>query len=238
VSGKKFFNYLLEFLFPRVCFSCGHDIDSDFANPLCRICYEKLDFIGDFYCRLCGRKIDSGGICYWCARTPKPNFLFLRSVFMYNDEISSLITAYKYRNYKYLYKWFANIMSISFLRYREFFEYNSITYIPLSKGKMRKRGYNQTELIAREVSMKLKLNFLKDVAVKIKETKNQVELNREERMLNLRDAFMVIDKERVRGRSIIVVDDVATTMSTLNEFSKALKESGAKKISCFTIARE
>jgi ComF family protein len=129
-------------------------------------------------------------------------------------------------------------MSISFLRYREFFEYDSITYIPLSKGKMRKRGYNQTELIAKEVSMILKLSFLKDVAIKIKETKNQVELSKDERMVNLKDAFMVIDKERVRGRSIVVVDDVATTMSTLNEFSKTLKESGAKKISCFTIARE
>lgn len=235
---KFLLDELLEITLPRICFACNHDIESYFKEPLCIECYKKLNFIESIYCRYCGRKLDGGNTCYQCSRTNHNNFLFLRSVFMYNDHISSLIIAYKYHNYKYLYKWFSQKMYEKFLNYYEFKGYDSITYIPLSPKRLKERGYNQTEIIAKELSNKTGITFLKDVAIKIKDTKSQVELSKEKRLNNLKDAFKVVNKDKIYGRNIIVIDDVATTMSTLNEFSKVLKESGAKNIACFTIARE
>jgi len=234
----KILDNLINFFFPRVCFSCGNDVEFDFINPLCRECYKKLDFIENFYCRICGRKIDNGDICFLCLIEKRPNFSFLRSVFMYNDQIASLIIAYKYHNHKYLYKWFSKKLYERFLNYPEFREYDSITYIPLSKRKLKKRGFNQTQLIAKDFSNKTGLFFLENISQKIKETRNQVELSKEERKENLKDAFIIVDEKKIYDKKIIVIDDVSTTMSTLNEFSKVLIEKGAKKVSCFTIARE
>ncbi|OGI63781.1 hypothetical protein A2914_01235 [Candidatus Nomurabacteria bacterium RIFCSPLOWO2_01_FULL_41_21] len=111
--------------------------------------------------------------------------------------------------------------------------------IPLSKTRQKERGYNQTELICRKI-MNLgekNLEYQKNVLIKIRETEHQARIeDKRKRLLNLIDSFGVINEELIKGRNIILLDDVTTTGTTLKEAKKVLKNAGAKKIIAFTLA--
>lgn len=108
-------------------------------------------------------------------------------------------------------------------------EIDVITYIPMLRSDLRKRGYNQARLIARELRFLVKAPCA-ELLEKCRETKEQKSLGGGERRSNVLGAFRVIDPEAVRGRSILLVDDLCTTGSTLSEAAKALKEAGASKV--------
>lgn len=229
----------LNFFFPSICFSCKKDIPYNHKHPLCPKCVSELFYISKPYCEICGIFLENGGrLCYNCFhKKEKYNFEFSRSVFMYNKSISSIILAYKYGRIKWLYKWLSFIIIERFRFYDEFKEYNAITYVPLSRIKEFKRGFNQTQLIADKLSRHYNLPLINSL-IKIKETKNQVALNQEERKKNLVGSFIVRVPDDVKNKNIIVIDDVATTMSTLNEVSKTLRNAGAKRVCCYTVAKE
>lgn len=111
--------------------------------------------------------------------------------------------------------------------------------IPIHKNRKKIRGYNQSELLARELSL---LNtdifsLVTDTLVKSKETKSQVSLkNRAERLKNIRGSFSLKNEEKIKGRDILLVDDVTTTGATLLEARKILQRGGAKSVSCITLA--
>lgn len=114
-----------------------------------------------------------------------------------------------------------------------------LVIVPLHKNRRRSRGFNQAELIARAAMKHLAeaVEFDPDVLIRRRETISQVGLSREERIANIRDAFRVGDTDRVRGRSVIVVDDVMTTGTTLSECARVLKEAGAREVWAATVAR-
>ena len=230
---------ILNILFPKVCFSCQRDIPAEEKDILCLECVKKLVYINKPYCEICGIKIDGGSLCYNCKRRSKKfNFEFSRSVFMYGDEISSLIIAWKYRRIDWLTDWFSAKIIEGLKDHREFDSYDYITYIPLHYKKLRKRGFNQTELLAAQISKKSGLKLIKDSVEKIIDSKSQTKLSANEREENIRGVFKVIKPDEIKFKKIILIDDVATTMSTLNEMAGVLLKSGAEKVSCFTIARE
>ncbi|MEF3280650.1 MAG: ComF family protein [Elusimicrobiota bacterium] len=233
---KETLSYLL---FPSVCFYCKRDIPYKHKDPLCPDCLKKIFYISPPYCLICGRYLYNGGmLCYSCLHKKQKSFFdFSRSVFMYGEEISSVIVSYKYRKFDWLSEWLSQKMIERFKTYSEFNEYDLITYVPISKRKLKERGFNQTELLAKNLSKYFNIELVEAVK-KIKDSRNQVELNAKEREENVKDSFEVILPEKVKDRKIIVIDDVATTMSTLNEIAKVLKKAKAKKVACYTIARE
>jgi ComF family protein len=157
---------------------------------------------------------------------------------MYNDEISSVISAYKYRKMDWLSDWFSIEMAKKFKDYTEFAGYHSLIYIPISVRKIRKRGFNQTYLIAKKIATMLGLEIIERAVIKKKDARNQVGLDARERIFNIKDSFELVDHNRINGKNIIIIDDVATTMSTIDEMAGVLKSGGAKKVSAYTIARE
>lgn len=104
--------------------------------------------------------------------------------------------------------------------------------VPMYRSDRRRRGCNQAELVARELGRELEIPVRSDIVAKIRKTAEQKQLSRREREINLTNAFAVADSEGVSGRSIILLDDVCTTGSTLRELSRMLKDSGAGRISC------
>ncbi len=111
--------------------------------------------------------------------------------------------------------------------------------VPLHKSKQSERGFNQAELIARVAvrHLPLPVEVATGVLVRQRETISQVGLSREERIANMRDAFRVREKRHVQGRTVIVVDDVMTTGTTLSECARVLKQAGAERVWAATVAR-
>jgi ComF family protein len=111
--------------------------------------------------------------------------------------------------------------------------------VPLHKNKRGDRGFNQAELIARTAAKRLTqpLELATGVLVRQRATISQVGLTREQRIENVRDAFRVRERERVRGRVVILVDDVMTTGTTLSECARVLKKAGAERVLAATVAR-
>lgn len=109
--------------------------------------------------------------------------------------------------------------------------------IPLSDAKMRKRGYNQAEILAKELSKKLSFP-VQNLLQRVKETKTQVGLSNTERKLNIKNAFELNTTYLIQNTNAFLVDDVVTTGSTLSEAAKILKKAGAQKVFGLTLARD
>ncbi len=112
-----------------------------------------------------------------------------------------------------------------------------IVSVPLSKKRLKSRGFNQVDLLAFIIERELKLQFIPNLLVRVKETKPQFELKREERFKNLEDAFRVSDPTKVKDKRVLLLDDIFTTGSTVAECFKALKQAGASEVYVLTLAR-
>jgi competence protein ComFC len=111
-----------------------------------------------------------------------------------------------------------------------------IISIPLHKSKERTRGFNQAHLIARELSKEIKVLENSQLLTRIKNTKSQSKLDKNDRILNVKDAFQIKDEKKVEGKTLLLIDDIATTGATMGECSKSLLEAGAKEVICAVIA--
>lgn len=152
----------------------------------------------------------------------------------YNDVLKKIILDFKYKNNfacgkilsNYLYKLVVDNEICA----------DGIFYIPLSKQKLKDRGFNQCEIIAKSLSERLNIPLYKDI-IKVKDTKEQKKLTKDDRHKNIQGAFAVLRDKNIRGKSIILIDDVVTTGATLFECEKVLKENGASKIKLLTVAK-
>ncbi|CDE83434.1 putative amidophosphoribosyltransferase [Clostridium sp. CAG:273] len=160
-------------------------------------------------------------------------------LFKYEGIIRSKIISYKFDDKPYLYKSFCEIF-VKNKKVCEFLKnYDIIISVPMYKKKKNQRGYNQSELIAREIAKKVKnIEYRSDILLKIKNTANQSLLNKEQRQENLKNAYEVKNKEYISNKNILIFDDIYTTGSTANECSKMLVEAGARSIGILTIAKD
>ncbi|MBP9851616.1 MAG: ComF family protein [Candidatus Pacebacteria bacterium] len=211
-------NTILDFLFPIRCVSCRES--------------------GSYLCDKCALQI---------RKAERENLEWVYSLYDYRDPvIKKALWLLKYKNKKPVAETFARLVygimleEISELVMMKNWRDPVLVPIPLSKARLRERGYNQTELVAKAIvkldqnqNFKLKTMWLK----KIKETPRQAHIkNRNERLLNLKDSFEVSADTEVKGKNIILLDDVTTTGATLSEARKALKNAGARDVVAFTLA--
>ncbi|MCJ7508243.1 MAG: hypothetical protein MUO85_05870 [candidate division Zixibacteria bacterium] len=119
---------------------------------------------------------------------------------------------------------------------KRFLECDFLIPVPLHPSRKRKRGFNQSEILALEISQKLSLPTLKDVLKRKKRTKDQTTLNAKEREENVKGAFSIRDEDKILDKQIILVDDVMTTGATLKECARTLVEAGAREIVGLTVA--
>lgn len=111
-----------------------------------------------------------------------------------------------------------------------------LTFIPISKNSLKNRGYNQCEYIAKELGFRKGFNVIETLK-RVKETKIQKQLTKEERQINIYNAFGVIDKSKIEGKKFILIDDVVTTGCTINEGIRVLKENGAIDVKIAILAK-
>lgn len=208
-----------------------------------------LDILFPVNCLSCGK---SGKIiCYDClANFPKAERYtekWIYPVFDYrHPPIKKSIWLLKYKNKKVVAKILGEILhehileEFSDLESFENFKNPILIPIPLSKKRYKERGYNQAELLCKEILNQDKENIFEletKVLLKNKETEHQARIkNRNERLKNLKNTFSVVNSEKIKDRNIILIDDVTTTGATLAEARKILKISGAKKVIAFAVA--
>jgi ComF family protein len=159
-------------------------------------------------------------------------------IFAYAGVIRKAILKYKFNDKSYIYKTFVKIL----LKNEKFVEkiktYDIILPIPVSKKRERTRGYNQSELIATEMARLVNIKVANNCLYKEKEIISQSNLNKEERAENIKGAFSVYNSKKLVNKNVLIVDDVYTTGSTVNECSRLIKETGCNKIGILTIAKD
>lgn len=232
---------LLHFFFPRVCFSCGQDLRYDRKEPLCPTCENGLTLPGPLICKRCGVVLKSGGAhCFNCRGSKEKTYKckVIRSACNFNTYSRGLVHALKYEGADYNALYMGQLMAQRFGLFEELADVNVVIPVPLYKRREAARGYNQSECLARAFCRATGLALDTTSLVRVRDTKSQTKLGRAARLTNMTGAFEVKNPAAVKGKTVLLIDDVATTGSTLEGCAQALRGAGAKRVLAYTFARE
>ena len=233
--------YALHIIFPRTCFSCGKDLPYDRKAPLCTSCEDGLILPGPLICQRCGVVLKSGGAhCFHCRGSKAEAFKckVIRCACNFNQFSQRLIHALKYQGADYVAPYMGEFMAQRFSLFAELADVNLVIPVPLYKTRLKKRGYNQSELIAQAFCQKAGFALNTTSLVRVRDTGSQTKLGRQARVENMKGAFSVKDPASVRGKTILLIDDVTTTGSTLEACAQELRQAGAKRVLAYAFARE
>lgn len=216
------------------CLLCGKELVEKTRSGLCPSCLAKLPLNDGEICRKCGRTLaNEADYCNTCQNNDR-YFDVARSVCVYEDGAIMLVHGLKFGNKRYFAPYIANMMADKYLD--EKFDCDCVVAVPLSDKRKRKRGYNQSDLLAREISRALRLDYMKGVVVKTVDNEEQAKLGHLRREQNVKGVYKVSDAAAVKGRRVLVVDDVLTTGATASEVARVLLKAKAKSVSVLTFA--
>ena len=236
INFKRLKNLIFESIYPKgyKCFGCGEELSENTLYCFCNDCISKLPFNNGKICVKCSEPI--GGMGEYCihCKNIKPYFKKNVSVFLYKHPIDSMIRKLKYDNRKYYADTLSNFIAGEVSKMDINFDY--VIPVPMLPKRQKRRGYNQAELLCVSLKNNLMLNVDAGILIKNRDTRSQARLTRSERIENLENAFTVTDKSKIKGKIILLVDDVFTTGTTINECSKTLLDAGAKDVYSITLA--
>ena len=162
----------------------------------------------------------------------------LISIFKYEGIIRYLILNYKFKEKAYISKTFVQFI----LKNKKIFDkikmYDKIIPVPVSKNRYKQRGYNQSELLSKEISKQTGIEYVNDVLIKNKDIIEQSKLNKEQRSKNIKNAYNIKDIKKVENKKILLIDDIYTTGSTVEECCKTLRQSNVQNIGVMVLAKD
>lgn len=217
---KQILNQILNLIYPPKCGICGK-LNSNF---LCNKCQKQLESQAKF-------KIE---------KNQNANYYFQEHlyIFEYQGMIRKVILNYKFNDKPYLYKTIVNFL----LKNQKFFQilefYDIIVPVPISQERKKERGYNQSELIAKEIAQNTSTEYNNQCLFKTRNIIEQSKLNKEERQKNIQGVYKLYNQEILQNKKILLIDDIYTTGSTVNECSRILKQAQPKKIGVLTLAKD
>ncbi|MBU2635225.1 ComF family protein [Patescibacteria group bacterium] len=230
-------NIILDILFPKLCLGCGQE-----GKYICSKC-ELFVSEASSICPVCGGPSFNGDTHLYCKT--KYSLDGLTSVWDYDGLAKQLIYKIKIGGITHIISEviedFFKIIAKDSDRFHSFLSFsisdkNCIAYVPSFKKKEKKRGFNQAEIIAKELG-KISNSKVVSLLKKIIDTKDQTELSKEERFENVKAAFAPLSGATASQGNVLLVDDIFTTGATMRECCKVLKQSGVKKVWGFTLAR-
>lgn len=210
------------------CDVCGREVFA--GERVCAPCKKRLPFNNGAICPFCGRKVGEAGPCLDCKEKPL-GAEKARSVFVHEGKAAEMVLRYK-RGARYFCRTFA-YLALSILQ-SEFADADVLTYVPMTPKAEKKRGYNQAQLLCAQLS-RLSQKPVQTLLMKKKDTVQQKSLGRREREENLEGCFAVTQKDDVKGKKILLVDDVMTTGATVSEICAVLKRAGAACVYVLTV---
>ncbi len=225
---------ILDLIFPqRACCLCRSPGFYWSRHPWCSECEKGLQELRTKHkiCPKCGKfLLEDEPMCREC-RMADPPFAIARAVGPYEGAHRQVVKQFKFLEKKKLVRRMACLMAEVVLKEPAYWPLDAVVPVPVSQEGLKTRGFNQSELLAAKIARIIKVSFEPAVLIRVKATPPQRELSRELREQNLRHAFAVGDHSRVRGKNILLVDDVYTTGSTVRECTRTLYEAGALKVS-------
>ena len=231
---EKILRASLDILFPKFCVNCGKE-----GAYLCEDCMSLVDVFEYQYCAFCypPKVVLDGKTCKSCRNRKKLNELFCAASYQKNI-VKKMLLLFKYEPYaKELSKPLSNLIITHFQILGKTPQIDLIIPVPLRKQKLKKRGFNQSEEIALWIAHFLKKPLIADALIKIKKTDDQMRLSGGRRQKNLENAFSCARPEIIKNKKILLIDDILTTGTTIEECACALKRAGANQVSAAVVAR-
>lgn len=233
------FDFIASLLYPKRCVGCKKP-----GRYICDNCFAKISFLEYQLCGVC-QKGSIDGLTHPKCKTSYAIDGIIPAI-SYKGIVKKLLYQFKYKPFlsdlkvplsKLFYE--GLIQQEAFVK---FIQNNNLLIIavPLHVLRERKRGYNQSELLGKELSVKFNLSYVSDLLLRIKQTKPQFELTKEQRKENMKGAFALNTKfkGKIKGKHILLIDDITTTGATLRECAKVLKQGGVVRVLGVTLTHE
>lgn len=215
-------NKILNLLFPPKCVFCGQILSS---NGVCS-CEKSIDKLA----------MPNGALAFSAEDEIKKYISPVWACYQYSNAIKKAIHRFKFQDEPELNIHFANILYQKWMQEGLMNQFDYLVPVPVSRQRKNDRGYAQTHLVAKELSILTGVPVATDILIKVKNTEKQSHLKRKQRLTNLIDAFEVENKEKIQNKRICIVDDIVTTGSTLKECGKTLLNANALSCSAICIA--
>lgn len=224
---------IIDLMFPTnfKCVNCGIETD---RLSICDECIKYLTIIPSPNCSICGGELSGkGSVCIECKGR---DFYFEKnySIFVYADMVRDKIIEFKQNGYKAIGEMFAYFVEDKCNEILLKHAVDIVIPVPISDERFKERKFNQSEVLCSRLPRDI---LMTTVLKRIKPTPHQTGLSRKNREDNLKSAFVVTDKKKIKGKTILLVDDIYTTGSTINACARELLSAGAKSVVSLTVAR-
>ncbi|MDD3181425.1 MAG: ComF family protein [Alphaproteobacteria bacterium] len=233
---RQGFRASVDFLLPPLCLACEQPVTQH--QTLCADCWKGLHFVGEPFCTCCGAPfglpVEAGALCGACLHQ-RPVFNQARSVLIYDDASRPFILKLKHGDRLHpvsaLAKWMVRA------GHDLWGSCDVIVPVPLHRWRLLKRRYNQAALLAQAVGAQVQRPVAVDALVRVRATASQGHMNRAERYKNVEAAFVVAAPSKVKGKRIVLIDDVLTSGATVESCARILLEAGALMVNVVSLAR-
>jgi len=230
---------LAEFFFPSRCLICGKIFKPENSSYFCNTCYDGFLFIHKPVCSKCGAMFPTeqgeDHLCGQCLKS-EPAFDRARSIGLYEGTLRKAIHGFKYNRKSLLGKPLSLILAEQGRKLITPNTYDALIPVPLHSNRLRQRGFNQAQVMARKAGKAWRIPVDWMSLQRKKTALPQTMLSKNARRKNIRDSFYCIP-DSIKGKKLLLIDDVYTSGSTANECAKTLKKNGATTVDVLTLAR-
>lgn len=225
---RYYIQEIIDWIYPRRCPVCDRVVK--IGSRICGDCIRKLYPVGENYCVKCGKELGNNEreYCEDC-NTKTHEFIKGRGLYIYKGDIKKSIYSLKYHKRREYADFYGKEISEKLGEYILKVAPDALIPVPISRERMKKRGYNQAECIAKVIAKNLEIPMINDYVIRIKDTTPQKELDILERQNNLKKAFK-IRRNDVKLDKVMIVDDIYTTGSTIDAVARALKKGGVNRV--------
>ena len=225
---------LVQLIFPLRCPVCD-DIVTPYGRRICIECVKKIKYVASPRCLKCGKQLEEAEQEY-CLDCSKRRHFFVqgRSLYEY-DSVASSIYRFKYGNRQEYASFYGEEVARNLGEFIHRIQPDGLIPVPLHVIRRRKRGYNQAQLLANAISRCTGVPVYDKIVMRKRNTLPQKQLNPRERQNNLKKAFIIRGND-VKLKTILIIDDIFTTGSTIDEMARVLLTAGAEKVYFITLA--
>lgn len=240
---NRFFNDLINFVFPAKCRICNELLLSLKEKYICNDCFSKIEFVTPPYCDKCGKKLKESfsnvekPLCSEC-QSIKRHFSLARVVGIYEGTLREGIHILKFEKKIGIHNPLGELL-VNYLKEYQMDLISQVDFIipvPLHRRRLNSRGFNQAQLLAIYIEKYFNIPLNLDLK-RIRFTPPQMNLDRKQRLQNIKGAFEIKNHKLICGKCILLVDDIFTTGATVDECSKVLIKAGVKQVFVLTLAR-